>query len=317
MSIASSTGGKHQRVRLTGVVLLMSFLFGNNFIALDVGLRHSGPITLQAIAVTFAFFSVWAVTWREELPALSMQRETLWAIVGVSMALSVASPILMAYGVERVNPAVAAMLAATTPIATLILERFVYRTRVDIRNLIAVAIGIGGVAFVVAPLGGEGTSEIIGVIVLIGASFTWATGLILTRRLRGVVGGGRFVIWQMAAALPVLFTLAFIIEGLKIEWTWAFLLGAGYSGVFAKGIASLLQFRTVRLSSPLFSSLAAFMVPVVATISTYLFLDETVLGVQLFGAALIAISVCVVIGSHRISAPFGQDDIQPNGLPSL
>jgi drug/metabolite transporter (DMT)-like permease len=297
--VSGASPEQAQRLRLLGVVVLMSFLFGNNFVALDIALRDSGPITLQAIAVTVAAVTVWLLTFREKLPIREMSRDTRWAIAAISMALSVASPVLMVYGVQRVNPAVAAMLVTTAPISTLLLERIVFKHRLTPIRVFGVGLGFIGVGFVVVPLGGEGASEIIGIAVLIGASFAWAVGLILTRRLRGVVGGGRFVIWQMVAALPVLYTMAIVIEGLRIDWSWSYVAAVGYSGAFAKGIASFLQFRTVRVGSPLQSSLAAFMVPAVATVSTYVILGETVMAIQLVGMALIAAAVGIVIGAHR------------------
>jgi drug/metabolite transporter (DMT)-like permease len=309
--VSSVEPERAQRLRLVGVIVVMSFLFGNNFVALDVALRDSGPITLQAVAVSIAGLTVWLLTMNEKLPIRQMSRDTRWAIVAVSMALSVASPVLMVYGVQRVNPAVAAMIVTTAPISTLILERIVFKRRLEPLKVFGVGLGFVGVGFVVVPLGGEGASEIIGIAVLIGASFAWAVGLILTRRLRGVIGGGRFVIWQMVAALPVLYTLAFIVEGFRIEWTWSYVAAVGYSGAFAKGIASFLQFRTVRVGSPLQSSLAAFMVPAVATISTYVILRETVMAVQIIGMALIAVAVGIVIGTHRQDSSALYDGRQP------
>lgn len=290
------------RVRLALGVGFMSFLFGNNFVALDVALEDSGPITLQAVAVTFAALTVWALTWRERLPVREMSRDTIVAVLSVALALSVASPLLMAYGVQRVNPAVAAMLVTTAPISTLVLERVVFGHHIGWLRLVGIALGVVGVGLVVAPLGEGGASEVVGIIVLIAASFSWAVGLILTRRLRGVVGGGRFVIWQMAAGLPVLYVLAVAIEGFSIDWSWPFLLATAYSGMFAKGLASFLQFRVVRVSSPLHSSLAAFMVPGIATISTYVILGETVAGIQLVGMAVIALAVGTVIRTHDRSS---------------
>ena len=296
------------RVRLALGVGFMSFLFGNNFVALDVGLEDSGPITLQAVAVTFAALTVWALTRRERLPVREMSRDTVIAVLAIAMALSVAAPLLMAYGVQRVNPAVAAMLVTTAPISTLLLERVVFGRHIGWQRLIGIALGVAGVGFVVAPLGEGGASEVVGIVVLIAASFSWAVGLILTRRLRGVVGGGRFVIWQMAAGLPVLYVLALAIEGFHVDWSWSFLLAAAYSGMFAKGLASFLQFRVVRVSSPLHSSLAAFMVPGIATISTYVILGETVAGIQLVGMAVIALAVGTVIRTHeRGSSVLGRD----------
>ncbi len=290
---------RRQRLRLAGAVVLMSFLFGNNFVALDVALRDAGPITLQAIAVTIAAVAVWVLTVAEDMPLRTIGRDGLVAMASIAAALSLASPVLMVYGVQRVNPAVAAMIVTTAPISTLVLERIVFKRRMDAVRVIGLAIGLVGVALVVVPVGSEGRSELIGVAVLVGASFAWAVGLILTRRLPGVVGGGKFVVGQMVLALPALYGLAFAIEGLRIDWTLSFVAAVGYSGAFAKGLASFLQFRAVRVGSPLQSSLAAFMVPAVATISTYLILGETVLAIQLLGMALIAVAVGVVFRAHR------------------
>jgi drug/metabolite transporter (DMT)-like permease len=80
--------------------------------------------------------------------------------------------------------------------------------------------------------------------------------------------------------------------------------------MFAKGLASFLQFRVVRVSSPLHSSLAAFMVPGIATISTYVILGETVAGIQLVGMAVIALAVGTVIHTHeRGSSVLGRDAV--------
>lgn len=291
--------GHNENLKLTGMVVLMSFLFGNNFVALEVGLRHAGPITLQAVAVTFAVAALVGLSRRERLPVMAMQRDTMFAIAAIGLALSVASPLLMAYGVQRVNPAVAAMVVASAPISTLLLEWVVLHDRLSGLSIVGVVVGVIGVGLVVSPLGGDGASELVGVIMLIGASTAWAVGLILTRVLPGVVGGGRFVIWQMAFGLPVLYTLAFVLEGATIEWSWPFVIAAGYSGIFAKGTASFLQFRTVRLSSPLHSSLSAFIVPVVGTASAFVLLGQTVAPIQLVGALVISIAVGIVIGGHR------------------
>ena len=296
--VTGSNRAARKQLRIFGIVILMSFLFGNNFVALDVALRDAGPITIQAVSVTIAAAAVWVVTFGEELPIREMNRDSLRAIASIAFALSVASPVLMVYGVQRVNPAVAAMIVTTAPILTLLLERIAFKKALRPLKVFGVLLGFIGVAFVVFPIGGEGSSDIIGIAVLLGASLSWAIGLILTRRMRGVAGSGRFVIWQMVFALPVLYALAIGVEGMTIDWTWSFVLAVGYSGALAKGTASFLQFRTVRSGSPLESSLAAFMVPAVATVSSYLILGDTVSAMQLAGMAMIAIAAGTVIGSE-------------------
>ncbi len=287
------------RIRIAAFVVLMSFLFGNNFVALDVGLRDAGPITLQAFAVTWAALAVWMLTPTERFPVRTMTGQTRAAVVAVAFSLSVASPLLMAYGVQRVNPAVSAMLVTTAPIVTLLLERVVFARSLVGRSMTGVALGIAGVGLVVSPLGDGGVSQVIGILSLFGASTAWAVGLILTRRMPGVFGGGRFVLWQMLAGLPVLYVLAIVVERLAVDWSWSFVLAAAYSGVFAKGMASFIQFRVVRQSSPLQSSLSAFLVPAVATVSSYVILGDRVAPVQIAGMLVIGLGVAAVVSTGR------------------
>jgi probable blue pigment (indigoidine) exporter len=291
----------------------MSVLFGNNFVALAVGLRDSGPITLQAMAVTVAVPTAFLAVGADRMPLSRMSRQTVAAAALIGMALTVGAPILMVFGVERVSPAVAAMLMATMPISTIIIDGLVFRERTGARRLMGVALGVIGVGFVVAPLGGGEGSELAGVVMLIAASFSWAGGLVMTRRLPGVVGGGGFVAWQMAAGLPVLLVLALLTEGLRVTWTLDYVLAIVYSGAFGKAIGSVLQFRTVRLSTPLHSSMTAFLIPLVAMISSYLLLDETVVPIQILGSAVIAIAVGLVLQTYRPASPKRPPLIGPQG----
>jgi drug/metabolite transporter (DMT)-like permease len=248
------------------------------------------------LAVAIAALAAFLATRSEEERELVDFRQRLTAAFLVGLPLTVGSPVFIVLGVERVNPALAAMLLAGTPLITLLVDTLLLsRKRLGLGQSIGVGLGILGVGLVVAPLGDGDSSELLGVVFLFLATICWSAGLILTRRLSGVGGDGRFVFWQFLTGLPILVTLALILEGWRATWTTSLVLALLYSGALSKGLASVLQFRTVRRSTPLHSSLAAFLVPAVALLSTEILLDEPILLIQVFGGLTIGAAVTLVL----------------------
>lgn len=283
------------RWRLAGLIVGMSLMFGNNFVALAVALRDAGPITVQAVSSSLAAITALLVTRADQERSTATRRETVIAIGSIGVVLSVGAPILIAFGVQRVNPGIVAMLVAAAPLTTLILERVVLRIRLSRLQVLGVVVGLVGVAMIVSPFRSEGASQLSGVVFVVGGAMCWATGLILTRRLPGVHGGGRFVAWQFVVGVPILWLLAVVTEGARINWTMGFVLAVVFSGAISKGLASVLQYRTVRYSSPLHSSLSAFLVPAVGVASSYLILGETVEPIQVVGGVVVGVAVSMVI----------------------
>lgn len=283
------------RYRLLALIVGMAFLFGNNFVALEIGLRSAGPLTLQTIAMAVAVPSAFLVT-RVDSSSSQSGKGTLRAASLVGLALTVVSPVLIVLGVQRVNPALVAILLAGTPITTMILDGVILDRRLpSFRELMGLVVGIAGVALVVIPLSSGEASEMTGVILLLVANVTWSIGLSLTRRLKGVAGNGRFVTMQLAVGLPVLFVLAVAVEGFDFEWTWGLLGAVAYSGLLSKGVGAVLQFRAVRGASPFYSSLSSFLVPAVALLSTWTLLGESILAEQIAGGVLIGSAVSLVL----------------------
>jgi probable blue pigment (indigoidine) exporter len=203
--------------------------------------------------------------------------------------------------VTRVSPGVVSMLVATAPIMTLVLSRVVLRTQMLGSQTLGVLLGALGVGLIVSPYGPGSGTELAGALLVVGGAMCWATGLVLTRRMPGALGGGRFVAWQLVAGLPLLWPLAIITEGIDITWTLAFVGGVVYSGAIAKGLASVLQYRVVRSGSPIHSSVSAFLVPGVGVVSSWVLLDEPVAPIQLAGGLLVVGAAFVVMRSRADS----------------
>lgn len=297
-----SSGGSDWAVRLrhdpppvviTGALVLTSLVFGGNFVALELGLQHAGPMTLQAWAVLSATAAV-ALVQRLRGGSLRLSRPQMRAALPISMALTVGPSVGIVLGVQRVQAGAAALVIALSPAASLALARVLGTSRVTVRQVLGTALGLLGVAVVTSSGGGGGTTGVVGVLWLLGSALSWAIGLHLTKSATDGSEPLAFVAWQLGLGAPVMFAIAAVTEGLDADWTPALLVAVLWSGALSKGVGSVLQYLTTGWSSPVQSSLTAFLVPVVAFGLSVPILGAAVGPRHVLGAALVALGVTLV-----------------------
>lgn len=297
---ADGVGPRLDRIRhdppavvVTGALLLTSLVFGGNFVALELGMAHAGPMTVQAWAVLSATVAVGLLRLLRGR-SLSLPPEQMRAAVPISLALTVGPSVGIVLGVERVQAGASALVIALSPVASLVLARLLGTVRVTRAQVLGTTLGLVGVAVVTTAGGGGGRTGAVGVLWLLGAALSWAVGLHLTKQRTDGSDPLAFVTWQLGLGAPVMFAIAAITEGLAADWTPALVLAVVWSGALSKGIGSVLQYLTTGWSTPVQSSLTAFLVPVVAFGLSVPFLGAHV-GVQhLLGAGLVAGGVTLV-----------------------
>ena len=91
-------------------------------------------------------------------------------------------------------------------------------------------------------------------------------------------------------ALLVLYFTGFfdILHETKVQTSLGFI---AILGVVGTGFSNILFFKLIQLSSPVFASSVTYIIPVVAFVLGYLFMNETLSVVQLFGALIVLIGV--------------------------
>ena len=62
-------------------------------------------------------------------------------------------------------------------------------------------------------------------------------------------------------------------------------------GIVGTGFSNILFFKLIQLSSPVFASSVTYIIPVVAFILGYLFMNETLSVIQLLGALIVLVGV--------------------------
>lgn len=277
---------------------LVAAILGFNMVALKFALIGSGPFTVQALAAVAATSVFFTLAVAQGAP-LRLERAQVPAAFGAGMALTVGSAVLVAAGVERVSAGVASLLMSMTPVITLVLSALLLGERTNLAGILGIAAGFAGVGVVAFTADRTVAAELLGVIFMLMGAGAWSSGIIIMRRFAAGIVPSTFVAYQTLFGIPVLFVLAYLIEGFVFEWSVVFVLAVLYAGVFSKGTSFFLQLRIVRLGTATTASLTAFLLPVFGTLAGVIVLGETVRGGQVVGGLIILVGVGLVLRSRE------------------
>jgi drug/metabolite transporter (DMT)-like permease len=230
-----------------------------------------------------------------------------WLAAGfVGLCLLLGGNGLVVLGERDVPSGLAALIIAVVPLFVVVLRR-IFGESVATGTYIGVAGGFVGMAVLIVPHGITGDVNVPAMLMLVGASFSWAVGSYYSKRLQLprdplASTGVQMVVGGISLA---------ICGSLAGEWGLAKLDQFSTSSVVA--LAYLILFGSVlaytaytwvlQHASVSRVSTYAYVNPVVAIVLGAAILNETVDIWILLGAAIIVVSVALVIRSEATRAP--------------
>jgi drug/metabolite transporter (DMT)-like permease len=206
---------------------------------------------------------------------------------------------------QDVPSGLAALLVASVPLWVVVLRFTVARERVRTGTLVGVGVGFVGLALLLLPGSRPADATTLGVVLVLIAAGSWATGSFLSPRLhmpadplvstawQMVAGGAALLVGGVVAGEPL--DLGFPHASADSLLAFAYLITAG-SWVAYTAYAWLLQ------NAPI-SQVAtyAYVNPLVAVVLGWAILDEQLVVGMLAGAGLVVASVAAIV--TRESAP--------------
>lgn len=250
-------------------------VWGSSFAMMKIAVEHVPPVWNVAgrLWVAVAVLGLALLVQRERLPPFS---HPAWRSYALNGLIGMAVPFtLFAYAAERLPSAVNAICNGATPIFTALLAHaFTATDRLDGRRAAGVALGFGGLVFLVAPrLDGGLTVEAAGVLAAISAAAMYGVANVVTRRapqVSATAGALMMSAWGAAFA-----TLGAAFTGLPPlsahSAAWLAILG---QGIFPTGLATIAYVYLVQRRGPLFMSMAIYIAPLWATAVGMVFLGE-------------------------------------------
>jgi drug/metabolite transporter (DMT)-like permease len=275
------------------LLLLMSLIWGVNFIVVKVGTQLMQPLAFTGARVTVAAVAlvIVVVAMREKWP----NRKDLLTLLALGVLGNGLYQVFFIEGIARTRAGDAALVLAASPALMAIIGRMLGVEQVTGRRVLGIAASLLGMALVVfgsgkAAAGANGAiSTVGGNMLVLAACLCWATYTVLlkpyTERIAGVPLSA---VTMVGGAVPLLALST--TQMVHTPWSalpanaWGALL---YSSVLALTVAYLFWYRGVRVLGPTRTAMYANLQPVVALLVAWLALGEQPTIVQVLGAVAI------------------------------
>jgi drug/metabolite transporter (DMT)-like permease len=288
---------------------VLSVIWSSPFVFIKIGIETVPPLTMTVGRVVLASFVLYGFLRlrRQSLPG----GRRLWAMFLGLAVLGNALPFsLIAWGEERIDSGLAAILMAVMPLATVLLTHYFTRDeRAGVAKVLGVTIGLAGVAFLVGTealrgLGGDVWRQL----AVAGAALSYAAAATLARRLPPLTPVVRTTAVMICGCL-VIIPLALIFERpWMLSPSTEGVLSIVYLGLVPTAVGTILYFRLISDTGATFVSFVNYLIPVLGVLWGFLFLDERVSIQALVSMAAILAGIAIATLQLRRAKP-------PNGYP--
>jgi drug/metabolite transporter (DMT)-like permease len=274
---------------------LLGFLgcvWGSSFILMQLGLQGVDSIQLGSLRILFAALFLMIVGFKQiaKIPLYKWKYIALTSVFGTFVPAY-----LFAIALSKIDGSVSAILNSLTPLNTLLVGLFFFGLDVQRRQIFGVIIGFIGCVLLVLFGDGENTTEnyYYAILIVIASIFYGINVNLIKKYLSDLkplaISTGNFVVMFVPALLVLYFSGFFdIVHQEKVQTSLGFIVVLGIVGT---GFSNILFFKLIQLSSPVFASSVTYIIPVVAIMLGYLFMNETLSIVQVIGALVVLVGV--------------------------
>jgi drug/metabolite transporter (DMT)-like permease len=284
---------------LAAIALLaaLTVTWGLNWPMMKLAVQEVPPWTFRALCVTVGGGALLALTRLTGAPVLFPPRH-LPGLMLVGLFNVTAWHLLSAYALLHTGGGRAAIVGYTMPIWASMLSVLVLHERIGARQVVALALGMAGLALLLGQDLGRLGAAPIGVLLMLGAALGWATGTILIKRFswRGMpimaltgwqllIGGVPIVIgWWLWEPVPDLTALSLPSA-----------IGLAYAVLVAMIFCQTTYFKIVTLVPANVAAMAVMGVPVVGVLSSAWILGERVGPIEIAALVLVVGGLSVLI----------------------
>jgi drug/metabolite transporter (DMT)-like permease len=278
---------------------LVYLFWGSTYLAIDIAVQTIPPALMCAVRFSIAgvvMLAVCALTGHKVL--YSPRQIALAAVVGVLLLMG--GNLTLSYAELTVSSGLAALIIAITPLWFLVLDSLLLGDHhISGRGKAGLALGILGLFVLFYPELTSRTTlgrrELWASVSLIGGSFSWALGSVLSKRWQSGMDVFSSTGWQVTAAGAANFLFALVNGDFsRVTWTTRGVSAVLYLVVCGSWIGYTAYIWLLEHVPTPKVSTYAYVNPVVAVFLGWLILHEHVDRFILLGSAIVVLSVVLV-----------------------
>ena len=271
--------------------MVLALVWGSSFILIKKGLIGLTALQLGSLRIIFAAIFLVLIGFKS-LPKIPLHK---WKFIALTSLFGTFIPAyLFAIAQTEIDSSVSSILNSLTPLNTLILGALVFGLQFKRNQIFGILIGLIGSALLIlnGAIHHPEQNYYYAILVLI-ASICYAVNVNLIKKyLHDLsplsITTGNFMVLFFPAFIILFFSGFFeVVHDVKVQESVLFIM---ILGVVGTGIANILFFKLIQMSSPVFATSVTYLIPVVA-FCWGLLDNEMLTPVQFFGAFIVLIGV--------------------------
>lgn len=270
---------------------VLALIWGSSFILIKKGLVGLSPMQLGSLRIIFSAIFLILIGFK----SITEIKQHQWKYIALTSLFGTFIPaFLFAIAQTQISSSVSSILNSLTPLNTLIIGGLAFGLSFKRTQVFGVIIGLIGTLLLIVngAINHPNQNYWYTVLVLI-ASICYATNVnLLKKHLSDVkplsISTGNFLV-MLVPALIVLFSTDFlsVVENAEVQNSMIYII---ILGVVGTGIANIIFFKLIQMSSPVFATSVTYLIPVVAFFWGLLD-NEMLTPIQFIGAFIILIGV--------------------------
>jgi drug/metabolite transporter (DMT)-like permease len=278
---------------------LVYLFWGSTYLAIDIAVQTIPPALMCGVRFSIAglvMLMACAATGRRIW--YSARQIALASVVGILLLMG--GNLTLSWAELSVPSGLAALIVAITPLWFLVLDSLLLgHHRISWRGKAGLVLGIVGLFVLFWPelhsTSAMGRRELLSSLSLLGGSFSWAMGSVLSKRWQSGMDVFSATAWQVTAAGAANFVLALALSDFsRVEWTTRGVSAVFYLVVCGSWIGYTAYIWLLKHVPTSKVSTYAYVNPVVAVFLGWLILHERVDRFIVMGSTIVVLSVILV-----------------------
>ena len=280
------------------ILTLLALIWASAFFNIKIATYSYGPVTIAFLRIFFGAIPVIGLCLFKKIKIEAFSKDWHW-FAAIGLINLVIPFFLIAYGVQKVQSNLAAILMASTPLsATVLAHLFTENEKINFAKVLGVLIGFSGIVFLFSDniLINESNFKS-ALLILLGSTFYVIGGLltikISNKKNENVTAS--ILIWATIFLIPI---TAYTEQPWSLNPSTESTISVIYLGVVATGLAWLLRFRILVNNGLVFQAQVAYLIPIFGIILGYIFLNELITPKVLIAVLAVIVGIYFVKKSN-------------------
>ena len=258
------------------LLTILALVWASAFFNIKIATYSYGPITIAFLRSFFGTIPLVLICYLRKIKIEAFSKDWYWfAAIGI---INLVIPFfLIAYGVQKVQSNLAAILMASTPLTAAVLAHFfTSNEKINLIKSVGILVGFSGIVFLFFDEILINENNFFSAFLILFGSCFYVIGGVLTLRISNKKNE------NVTASICIWATLFLFPISMFIEQPWNLTprldstISLIYLGVFSTGIAWLLRFYILKKNGLVFQAQVAYLIPIFGVILGFIFLKEEI-----------------------------------------